>query len=224
MAKRAPPRRRTPTQGRSKETVRAIVEAAARVFATHGLERSTCAHIAKVAGVSVGSLYQYFPSKEAVVVAVFEREEQRVVASFLECVATEGMTDGPTLIRTFLASLLATYETDRALLRVLLDEVPRVVGQETLHAIDLAFAAKVRTVLEAARENIRPKHLDVASRLLVRTLRYNLIPVLVEPPGNSDREAFLDELTALFTNYLVLPATPRPASARAPRIVIHREH
>jgi AcrR family transcriptional regulator len=194
-----------PTQDRSKETVDAIAEAAARVFAAEGLERSTIAHIAKVAGVSVGSLYQYFPSKEALVVAVFEREERRMEGLFLECVLSEGVEDVARLLRRFLGSMLAIYENDSALLRVLLEEVPRVAGFGPVHEIDLAVAKQVRMLLEAARDRILPRDLDVASRLLVRTLRYNLIPVIVERGAGIDRDAFLDELTSLLANYLVAP-------------------
>lgn len=194
-----------PTQGRSKETVDAITEAAARVFATEGLERSTIARIAKVAGVSVGSLYQYFPSKEALIVAVFEREERRMERLFLESLASEGVADVPRLLRKFLGSMLAIYENEGALFRVLLEEVPRVAGVGPVHEVDRTVAKHVRMLLEAARDRILPRDLDVASRLLVRTLRYNLIPVLVEQGGGLDREAFLDELTALLANYLVAP-------------------
>jgi AcrR family transcriptional regulator len=205
MRKQSPARRRVPTQGRSKETVDAIAEAAARVFATEGLEGSTIAAIAKVAGVSVGSMYQYFPSKEALIVAVFEREERRMERIFLECVASEGVADVHRLLRTFLASMLTIYENEGALLRVLLEEVPRVAGIGPVQAVDLAAAKHVRLLLEAARDRILPRDLDVAARLLVRTLRYNLIAVLAEPIAGCDREAFLDELTALLANYLVAP-------------------
>lgn len=57
--------RKAPTQARSRETVRAIVEAAAHVFEARGPEAATTDAIAARAGVSIGSLYQYFPSKEA---------------------------------------------------------------------------------------------------------------------------------------------------------------
>jgi len=62
---RATPRK-PPRQERSRETVRAILEAAARVFEEQGVAGATTDRIAERAGVSIGSLYQYFPSKEAI--------------------------------------------------------------------------------------------------------------------------------------------------------------
>src|ERR1700733_5846515 len=74
MAKRtrtAP--RKKPRQGRSQATVDAILVATARVLCATGYDRASTNRIALAAGVSVGSLYQYFPSKEALVAALVER-------------------------------------------------------------------------------------------------------------------------------------------------------
>ncbi len=57
--------RRAPRQVRSAELVEAILEAAVRVLAREGARRFTTVRVAEEAGVSVGSLYQYFPNKEA---------------------------------------------------------------------------------------------------------------------------------------------------------------
>ena len=65
----ASPRKR-PVQERSRETVRAILEAAAHIFEEHGLEGATTDRIAARAGISVGSLYQYYPNKDAILVAL----------------------------------------------------------------------------------------------------------------------------------------------------------
>ena len=70
------PNPKPPSQARSKETVRCIVEAAARVLATGGLTALNTNCVAEVAGVSVGSLYQYFPNKAALLAALIEREAQ----------------------------------------------------------------------------------------------------------------------------------------------------
>jgi AcrR family transcriptional regulator len=65
--------RRRPRQARSRFTVDAILDAAARVFEARGIERATTNLIADRAGVSVGSLYQYFPNKLSIVLALIER-------------------------------------------------------------------------------------------------------------------------------------------------------
>ena len=65
-----------------KRTMRALVEAAARILEQEGYERANVNRIAEVAGVSVGSLYQYFPTKEALVAAVARELEKEMLAVF----------------------------------------------------------------------------------------------------------------------------------------------
>lgn len=69
-----PPPRKTPTQARSVETVKVIVEAAAQVLELHGRDGFSTNAVAKTAGVSIGSLYQYFPQKDALIRALIARE------------------------------------------------------------------------------------------------------------------------------------------------------
>ena len=70
--------RKKASQKRSRETVDALVEATARVLTKEGYDRASTNKIAAMAGVSIGSLYQYFPSKEALVAAVIERHTQEL--------------------------------------------------------------------------------------------------------------------------------------------------
>jgi AcrR family transcriptional regulator len=72
--------RRTPRQERARSTVDAILEATARLVDEVGLGEATTTRIARVAGVSVGSLYQYFPGKEAIFGALIDRAAEADVA------------------------------------------------------------------------------------------------------------------------------------------------
>ena len=69
--------RKLPTQGRAKVTVDAILQAATHILDKEGLEKANTNHIAEVAGVSVGSLYQYFPGKDAILSSIIERYIKR---------------------------------------------------------------------------------------------------------------------------------------------------
>src|SRR5258707_15013262 len=69
--------RKSASQERSRFTVDALLEATARILVKEGYDRASTNRIAEVAGVSIGSLYQYFPSKEALVAAGMERQTQK---------------------------------------------------------------------------------------------------------------------------------------------------
>src|SRR6185437_7157816 len=71
--------RKVASQERSRATVEALVEATARILVKEGFHKASTNRVAEVAGVSVGSLYQYFPSKEALVAAVIERHQQEIM-------------------------------------------------------------------------------------------------------------------------------------------------
>jgi AcrR family transcriptional regulator len=197
---------RMPRQKRSQATRDAIVEAAARVFAEHGLERSTTARIAEVAGVSPGSMYQYFPSKDALVTALFERESNAQHARLLELAAEMGIDDVRALIRAFLDWSVAEFEKKRPLYRVLLHEVPKVSGLRPTMAIDHTAARSLRLLLELGKSRCQARDLDAAAMIFVRAFRYTVMGVIDEPFANDGaREAFVEELTDMLTLYLLVP-------------------
>ena len=80
--------RRAPKQQRSRQTVEAVLEAVQRVVRRHGAEAITTNRVAEAAGVSIGSLYQYFPDKQAIFMALHDRHVDGV-----RCVIERTMTD-----------------------------------------------------------------------------------------------------------------------------------
>jgi AcrR family transcriptional regulator len=80
--------RKSPRQARSTDTVETILAAAARVLERESLAGFNTNRVAEVAGVSVGSLYQYFPNKSALVAALIDRHESALAASIESCVST----------------------------------------------------------------------------------------------------------------------------------------
>jgi AcrR family transcriptional regulator len=84
--------RKAPKQARSLATVQAILTAGARVLAQESLAGFNTNRIAEVAGVSVGSLYQYFPNKAALAVALIEQERERLAVA-LEAAVREHLQE-----------------------------------------------------------------------------------------------------------------------------------
>ncbi len=80
MKSAVPQPRKTPTQRRAVETCAAIVEATARILEDKGQDALNTNRIAERAGVSVGTLYQYFPDKHAILVALIRRERAALMA------------------------------------------------------------------------------------------------------------------------------------------------
>jgi len=139
--------RKQPRQERSRATVDAIVEAAARVFAERGFARGSTNRIAEQAGVAIGSLYEYFPNKAAILVAVAERHLERMLDD-VDRVLAEAEASRPsleTLLRRFVGAMLDVHERDPALNHVVFGEAPH---PPELHACVLQAEEKLAALVK----------------------------------------------------------------------------
>ncbi|WP_447748991.1 TetR/AcrR family transcriptional regulator [Pseudomonas nicosulfuronedens] len=82
-AENQPDSRRLPRQARALEKIELILEASRRILERHGLEGFTTNHVAELAGVSVGTLYQYFPNKERILDELAQRELAALAAGIM---------------------------------------------------------------------------------------------------------------------------------------------
>lgn len=145
-AKNAP--RRRPQQQRALQTVDAVLEAAVRILKRDGINALTTNRIAEVAGVSIGSVYQYFPHKSAIFAALHRRhieEIDRLVAAQLTQHAESSLDD---LMRAMIGAMVDAHTTDPELYELLATEVPHRAGEtedfsRRLHgAFRLAIASR----------------------------------------------------------------------------------
>jgi AcrR family transcriptional regulator len=136
--------RKEPRQARSRATVEAIVEAGARVLARHGWNGFTTNETARIAGVSIGSLYQYFPNNLALVEAIRRRHFDDVLTVMRA--ATGGKTTPMRRIETLVRGMINVHGAHPALHRVLLEEAPYGGGSNTAHE---QFEAEYRSSYEA---------------------------------------------------------------------------
>ncbi len=131
-----------PRQTRSAETVRAIVEAAARILEQAGLGAFTTNAVAERAGVSIGSLYQYFPGKDALIGALIVRETSLLIADWKASLAA---TSGRDALAGLIASA-ATHQLRRPTLARLLDiEEARLPFDEATRHV----TRQLRSILQA---------------------------------------------------------------------------
>src|ERR1041384_6382838 len=108
------PNRRRPKQLRAHQTVETVLQGAVRVLARDGLDGVTTNRIAEAAGVSIGSLYQYFPDKRAIFLALHDRHVEqigRLVERTLVAHAASSLED---LVRALLEALIEAHSPDPA--------------------------------------------------------------------------------------------------------------
>jgi len=139
--------RKMPRQGRSAETVRAIVEAAARILEQDGLGGFTTNAVAERAGVSIGSLYQYFPGKEALIGALIVRETSLLIA---ECEVAVSAVKGREALKGIIASAVIHQLRRPALARLLDLEEARLPFDEDTQRVTRRLRSILLSVLARA--------------------------------------------------------------------------
>ncbi len=204
--------RKVASQRRSRSTVDALIEATARVLIKEGYDRASTNKIAAVAGVSIGSLYQYFPNKEALVAAVIERHTQELSQRVHSALLKVGGRPIEIGVRELVAAAIDGHRLDPKLHRVLADEVPRTGRLENIEAVERYAHVFLRDYLEVHRSEIDVANLDLAAFILVTTVEaLTHSAVLSRPDILADEKAgaFIDEVTRLVLRYLRPSSRPR---------------
>ena len=203
-----PPKRKTQPrksarQSRSQATVDAILVAAEELFAKGGVGRVTTSHIAERAGVSVGSLYQYFPSKEAILGELIDRHSEQTIAKLAERLQDLARRPIPEVLREIVEILLEADTIDLGLHRVFLDELPTAGRVEQRQGEIRRATVVIRALLEQRRKELRPRDLDLAAFVLAQSLEAVTNAAVFEFPDRLRDPALVDEITAMATRYLL---------------------
>ena len=192
--------RRRPSQQRAQATVEAIVEAAAQVFERHGYAAGTTNRIAERAGVSIGSLYQYFDDKEAVLVAVAEQHLADGAQRLAPLVQRLREDDPPpaAALRAFLEAVVDLHRDRPRLHRLLFEEAPLPAAlRDRVRELEDLIAHEVAAWL--ARRPDPPTAPLTTARLLVEAVETWGHRRVLHPHEEEDDDAFLDAATALLT-------------------------
>jgi AcrR family transcriptional regulator len=201
---RASQHRRKPVQARSTATVEAIVEAAAQVFERHGYAAGTTNRIAERAGVSIGTLYQYFPDKDAILLALTERHLQEGT-DVLRPLFTELVERPPPVgeaLERLLNGLIELHRHQPTLHRVLFEEAPRPA--ELRARLDLTFelATTALTSYLAARPEVNVRDPHLAAQLLVQSAVAITHGLVIHPRGENSPEIYAKEAVTMLESYL----------------------
>lgn len=197
--------RKSASQERSRATVEALLEATARILVKEGYDRASTNRIAQAAGVSIGSLYQYFPSKEALVAGVIERHMQEMMQRTRDALARVARERLEPATRELVRVMIDAHRINPRLHRVLAEQTPRVGLLENIEALEHEVYALIRLYLESHREVLRVQDLDTATFIAVSTveaLTHAAVVLRPEMVSGDRADAYIDEVTALLVRYL----------------------
>lgn len=212
--------RKRPRQARAAATLDAIFEAAIQVLLAEGSHHLTTTHVAQRAGVSVGTMYQYYPHKQALIYALNERYLD-VLADKVEtaCRAKHGASIGQmveTVIRTYWEVKTQRPEVTRALYRSVVELDTETLIQQFAARMDAATAAMLGTASDAAFTDP-----TIVTLTLLTTIFGAIRAVFERDLSEEQADAVLSQLVGMCIAYLQnVAAKPRQTSVDSERRVV----
>jgi len=185
--------------------VDALVQATARILVREGFDKASTNRIAEVAGVSVGSLYQYFPSKEALVAAVIHRHNQEIMQTVRSELAEAMSLPVEKAVRKLVAVAVKAHRVDPRLHRVLAEQIPRVGKLENVETFNRDNFALFRNYLEHHRDELGVDDLELASFVCVTSieaLTHNAVLHHSKTLSDGAMESLVEAGTRLVVGYL----------------------
>jgi len=196
---------RRPRQPRAKVTVDALVEATGQVFGARGFDRTTTARIAERAGVSIGSLYQYFPDKQALITAFVAQRLQEDVAMVGRVSARAAGLPPLDAVRVAIEELVDTFRRDRVMYQSVADVLP-LLEQTPEVQEGLAFAHAVSVAMLRAQPALtRGRDPELLALVAMHAVRGSLFRILESSPEKLDDPDLPAILLGLVTGALGAP-------------------
>ena len=213
--------RKLPKQARSETTFDAILEAAAQIFERHGYAAGTTNRIAERAGVSIGSLYQYFPNKDAILLALVHQhlaEGTAALGPHIERLSCGAPFDD--VLPDIIYAMVAMHAFAPGLHRVLFEEtqLPSTLRAE-LDELEDRLVDLIADAL-AANPHSRPTDHRLSARIVISAIEGLTHRLVLRPPPGVTPEAIASEITEVVRAYLQTRHPPRrvpAATARAAR-------
>ncbi|WP_394437702.1 TetR/AcrR family transcriptional regulator [Streptomyces sp. SGAir0957] len=192
--------RRKPRQVRAELTRERILSAAAHVFTEYGYAAGTTNRIAEHARMSIGSLYQYFPNKDAILAELLVRHIDRGTWTQPDQLDLEPGSLDKTM-RALVRDAIDNHRDDPQLLRIMIEQAP--VSSELIETMDRHGKVRVSQLrdLLTRHPDVRVRDLDVAAELILTTVEINAHKFMADARG-VEVERLENELVGMVTRYL----------------------
>ncbi len=159
-----------------------ILEAAALVLSEKGYAGMNTNLVAERAGVSVGSVYQYFPHKDSLIAALHERHASHMHQVIDAVLGASNKASLRSQIESMVRALLAAHLVEPKLHQVLEREFPFFDAPQADSETDQGIAKRVRALLGQFKAQIRPRNLDLAAWVILKITESMVHAAVIDPP------------------------------------------
>lgn len=196
-------RRKTPVQPRAAQTVETLLDAAAQVLQNEGEPRFTTNRVAEAAGFSIGTLYQYFPNKNALVEALVERERAAIEAAIVKALAKSDTNDVAAIIRIVVRTLIGAFGRRRRMRKFVILQMIRLnLAPAALKGLDDIGLVVVAAIAERGAGDVRPLS-EAASFVFTRAIMGAIRAAVLEDRAILEIPDFEDELVRLALRFVL---------------------
>ena len=196
--------RKQPSQERSRKTIAAIFDAATRVFVSVGYAEATTDQIAKKAGVSIGTLYNYFPGKEAILYGLWEQHVQEIKTIVQEVdisIRQQGFVNRD-IVQTLLSIVLELISYDRLQNRIFISQIglPEIIIKKR-RELGLYIESAMEAIFRDFA-NVRIRNPKIGVHIIWATVQAVFHDYILSVSDEIKPEELIDELGDMMSRYV----------------------
>lgn len=190
-----------PKQKRARVTVDSILEASKIVIEKSGLEKFNTNYIAEVAGVSIGSLYQYFKNKESILEVLLDKELTKSRSDLDEILKDSNDKSLEEVVNTIVIYLVENWEKKGVFGKIIFQYVPDIIDLNYFKKIDQKLIPYLVEKVSDSNESVNEEDLDYAIFLIIQTVRSTIL-LINDPYKKMDIDKIKKELSIMISSYL----------------------
>lgn len=197
--------RKQPAQPRAQVTVASILEAMELLLIEKGYVSASTNRIAERAGISIGTLYHYFPNREAIALALYEHTCSKSALRMKQIMVAVIDLPLETAIPQVIAEILDIHQRHKVIFLQLVDEVPELRELSATLSFNTLLRGSIRVFLEQHSLTITLENIERSGFFVENIIMGNIRRYVRETPAHTDRRAFIAELSTAVCAYITGP-------------------
>ena len=194
--------RKHPRQARSRMTVTAILDATAHILISEGYGGMNTNRVAEKAGVSIGSLYQYFPDKKSLLAALRQRHAEQMKACLQEAMSDTSPDSLDNVVSSLIHAVFKAHMLEPNLHKILHSEIPEPALYNQQTNLEEDFRNMVFSLLINWQDQIRPMDFELASKILINIVESLVHAAVIDNKLEEDADKIEKEIVSIVMRYL----------------------
>lgn len=202
MNRKSIAKRKEPNQPRAQLTVASILQAMEELVSDKGYVYASTNRIAERAGVSIGTLYHYFPNREAIALSLYEETCSTAALTMKKMMVDTIDLPIEEAIPTIMQAILEIHQQHSAVLLQLVDEVPELRVLSYTLSFNTLLRGSIKIFLQQHSLTITIENIERTRFFLENIIMGNIRSFITEQPEHTNKENFIAELTGVLISYL----------------------